>query len=129
MTTSAMPALEALRDALAAVPGVATCRIGLEANMTPADYPMIRVVPSKIGPAGVYGRRRAECLVYFGTPLHEFSDGLEALYSELFDLERQVVEIVETSAAGYVGQYVETITDEDRLEAYKLFAVRCEVEG
>ena len=36
-----MPTLDGLRDALAQLPGVQTCRIGLEANLSPGDYPMI----------------------------------------------------------------------------------------
>ncbi len=127
-TTTVMPLLEAVRDALAAVPGVKTCKIGLEANMTPADYPIVRVVPGVIKPAGVITRRRAEILVYFGQPLHEFSDGLETLYADLLDMELAIVNAIEDSAT-FVGFYRETVTDEDRLDAYKLMAVRCEVEG
>lgn len=125
---SIMPLLEQVRAALASVPGVRTCRIGLEANMTPEDYPIVRVVPGVIRPAGVVSRRRVELLIYFGTPIHEFEDGLESLYAELLELERQVVNVIEASAT-FVGFYRETITDEDRLDAYKLMAVRCEVEG
>ena len=38
---NAYPILTTLRDALAAVPGVATCKIGMDSTMTPADYPMV----------------------------------------------------------------------------------------
>ena len=96
--------------------------------MTPDDYPIVRVVPGVIRPSGVVSRRRVELLIYFGTPIHEFEDGLESLYTQLLELERQVVEVIEDSAT-FVGFYRETITDEDRLDAYKLMAVRCEVEG
>ena len=50
MSTTAMTALEAARDALALIAGVASCKIGLEANISPADYPLIRVVPSRLTP-------------------------------------------------------------------------------
>ncbi len=128
MTASAMVVLEALRTALAAVPGVVTCKIGLEGNMTPADYPMIRLVPSTVSNAGAVTRRRVGVLVYFGKPIHEFATDLAGLYTELFDLERRVVDIIETTP-GLSGFYLETIADEDRLDAYKLMAVRAEVEG
>jgi hypothetical protein len=59
-----MTALEDLRDALALVPGIASCKIGLEANISPADYPMIRIVPSRILDAAALGRRRAEVMIY-----------------------------------------------------------------
>ena len=42
-----MTMLESLRDALAGVPGVQSCKVGLEDNITPDDYPIIRIVPSQ----------------------------------------------------------------------------------
>ena len=127
-TANVMPLLTAVRDALAGVPGVKTCKIGLEADMTPADYPIVRIVPGIIKPAGVITRRRAEMLVYFGQPIHEFDDGLETLYADLLNMELAIVNAIE-DASTFVGFYRETITDEDRLDAYKLMAVRAEVEG
>ena len=56
--------LTALRDRLASVAGIVTCRVGIEANMTPADYPMVRIVPGKVSYAAVLGRRKVDCLVY-----------------------------------------------------------------
>lgn len=128
-----MAALEGLRNALAALPGVATCRIGLEANITPEDYPLIRVVPSRVSDASVIGKSRAEVLIYFGMPIAPFDDTpdtqgrvrLEKLYAALFDMESAVREALATQG----GVYRETITDEDRLETYKVMAVRGEVEG
>ena len=120
--------LATLRDALALISGVATCKIGLEANMSPADYPLIRIVPTRIRTAAVNTRRRAEVLIYFGVPIHEFDGGLESLYSHLFTLEQTIIDTV-LSSAGWLGFYTETITDEDRLDAYKLMACRCDIEG
>lgn len=128
MTASAMTALVALRDACSTVPGVQTCRIGLEAAMTPADYPIVRIVPSAVRSAAVTGRRRSSVLVYFGKPIHEFEDGLESLYAELFALEALLIDVIE-STPGVIGIYQETIADEDRFEGYKLMAIRAEVEG
>lgn len=51
-TTSAYPLLASLKAALATVPDVMSCKIGLEANMTAEDYPMIRIVPSRLMPPG-----------------------------------------------------------------------------
>lgn len=127
-TPSPMTALGTLRDALAAVSGVRTCKIGLEANMTPADYPMVRIVPSLTRHAEVLGRRQVECLVYFGQPVHEFESGLEALYEQIFTLEASLIDAAQ-SAAGIYVQYQETIADEDRLDGYKLMCLRVMVEG
>ena len=129
-----MALLESLRDSLAALPGVASCRIGLEANISPADYPLIRVVPSRLEPgvivvSGQHITRRGEVLIYFGMDVAQ-SEGLEAVYAALFEMESSILAKLSPPPAGVTKvQYMETITDEDRLETYKLMAVRCEVEG
>jgi hypothetical protein len=122
-----MPVLEGLRDALATIPGVASCKIGLEANISPADYPLIRVVPSRIAPGELLeGGSTAELLIYFGADIGAAeSGGLEAVYTALFDLESAIRQKISDAN----GIYRETITDEDRLDTYKVMAVRCEVMG
>ena len=96
--------------------------------MTPADYPMVRIVPSKVSYAAVLGRRKVDCLVYFGTPVHEFSAGLEALYADLLALEALLIDAA-TSGSTYYCEYLETIADEDRVDGFKLMAMRVVVEG
>lgn len=118
--------LGALRDRLSDVAGIQTCKIGLEPNMTPADYPIIRLVPSIIGPSDA-SRRKLDLLVYYGAPLQAF-DGLDAVYGELLRLEEQIVERMRIGD-GYRIRHVETITDEDRISTYKLFMSRFEVVG
>lgn len=136
MTAPVAGLMASLKDALAVLPGLAvndrgevSCRVGLESNMTPADYPMIRIVPSKLQPARTMGRRRAEVLVYFGTPVHEFEDGgLEGLYAKLFDLEEQIIALA-CGSPSYSAVYLDTVMDEDRSDVYKLMALRFDVEG
>jgi hypothetical protein len=115
-----------IRDTLAVVPGVATCKIGLEANMTPADYPMVRIVPSRLSDGAVRGRRAAELLIYFGQPIHEFSSGLESEWQTLLAMESALRDVLVQTGTVF---YRETILDEDRVDAYKLLAIRCEVQG
>lgn len=126
--SAAFTALAALRDHLAEVQGVATCKIGLEANMTPADYPMVRVVLSQVGGAGndLADGRQFGCLVYFGQPIHEFSDGLEALYESLLDMEEALIAAL-GDLPGATVIHRETVFDEDRVDAYKLMALRVDV--
>ena len=124
--------LETARDALAQCttittaqagdPATGSCAIGLEANISPADYPMIRIVPVRITPGKGYGARTCEALLYFGVPLAN-SEGLEAVYEELFDFEAEIIDVLGTLR----GRYIETVTDEDRLDTYKLMAIRCEI--
>lgn len=119
-----MAALEAVRDALGAIPGVASCKIGLENNLSPADYPMIRLVPSRIIPGRPYHGRECETLIYFGAPIAN-SEGMEAVYDGLFALEEAMLAVLRTGG----HRYRETITDEDRLDAYKIMALRVDITG
>ena len=117
-----MAALEAVRTALAALPGVTTCKIGMEDSISPADYPLIRIVPGRITPGRPYNNREVELSLYFGTPIAN-SAGLEAVYSALFALEADIIAAVRVMG----GRYLETITDEDRLPMYKLMVVRAQI--
>lgn len=121
--------LAALRDKLATVPGVATCKIGLEANMTPADYPMVRIVPGRLANGQTLGRRQHDVLIYFGRPIHEFTSGLEGLYAEMLDLEEALIAAMRSLQPGVTAHYRDTIADEDRIDAYKLMAIRATVTG
>ena len=96
--------------------------------MTPADYPMVRIVPSKIAQGGTVASRSDECLIYFGSPVHEFDAGLESLYADLLALEAALIDAA-TGTAGIVFEYAETIADEDRVDGYKLMAIRATVEA
>jgi len=127
--------MAALRARLATISGVQTCRIGLESNMTPEDYPIIRIVPTRLMPARVLGRRRAEVLVYFGNPIQAFEEGLlpeesglEGLYAQLFEREEEIIAAAGT-APEFAAVYLDTVMDEDRTAAYKLMALRFDIEG
>jgi hypothetical protein len=115
-------AMEHARDALAAIPGVVSCKIGIEKNISPADYPMIRIVPSRVTVGKPYSGRSIQALIYFGTPLDE-SEGLESVYAALSTLEASIISVLRTLQ----GRYIETVTDEDRLDTYKLMAILCEL--
>lgn len=73
--------LAQIKGTLALVDGIATCAIGLEANITPSDYPLIRIVPTRLIPKDEVGNRALiELTLYFGDALLESADGLEAVY-------------------------------------------------
>lgn len=122
-----MSLLETLRDALATVTGVQTCKIGMEANLTPADYPMVRLVPSTVRQVNM-GLREIDLVVYFGQPIHEFTSGLEALYESLFTMEAELLAVAKAQTSMMVT-YEETVLDEDRVDAYKLMALRLKIAG
>ncbi len=82
-------------------------------------------------------RRGMELLIYCGMPLLESSDGLEAVYAGLLTLEEAILDAMQfqviqaglTAGAFLRTEYIETITDEDRLPLYKLFASRFVIDG
>ena len=116
--------LETLRDNLADISGVQSCKIGIEAGISPADYPLIRIVPVRFTPGKPYNERTAEISVYFGVDVSE-SQGLEYVYEELLNLEAEILKTIKSSG----GKYIETVTDEDRLDTYKLMFIRFEIEA
>ena len=119
-----MATLEAVRDALALIPGVASCKVGLEANIGPGDYPLVRLVPARIIAGRPYHARECETLIYFGAPIAN-SEGMESVYTSLCELETEILAVLKAQGA----RYRETITDEDRLDAYKLMAIRADIVG
>ena len=116
--------LQTTRAALAAIPGVASCKVGLEQGITAADYPLIRLVPSRITPGRPYNNRTVECQIMFGMDITAAeAGGLEAVYSALFGLEAEIIERLRSLQ----HRYIETVTDEDRLDTYKLMSIRAEL--
>lgn len=120
-------ALAALRDRLGTVQGVTTSRIGLEAGMTPADYPMVRIVPSSLSNGPTTASRTCVVLIYFGEPIHEFTAGLEGQWHSLLTMERTLLSAMRSVPGVRHVKYLRTVTDEDRIEAYKLLAIEAEV--
>lgn len=129
MLASIYPMLTELKTKLTAVDGVATCKIGLEQGIAHEDYPIVRIVPQDIAEGDSYTRRKANVLVYFGMPIDESTDGLESVYSQLLTMEAAIVAASKIFGDGWRSKYLSTITDEDRVEVYKLMAVRLEIEG
>lgn len=114
-----------LRDALATIPGVASSDIGIEANVAASDWPLIRIVPSRIAPGRPYDNRTVDALIYFGDDITK-SEGLVQVYANLLAMDTAI--IAKLSSLGH--KYVETLTDEDRFAGtYKMMAIRCEIVG
>ena len=126
---NAYPILTTLRDALAAVPGVATCKIGMESTITPADYPMVRIVATGSKWGSLIASRLVSIDIFFGLPAHEFTGGLEALYSALCGMEQDLM-IAVLGLQGVVNtNWIETIYDEDKVSAYKLACLKVSIDG
>ena len=130
--------LTQIKETRAVLPGIASCQIGLEANTTPSDYPLIRIVPTRLAPEDDVGHDATlDVTVYFGDALLESSDGLETVYAGLFTLEAAIREAILFTAKRtawlaentMTARYVDPLFDEDRLPHYKMMASRFAVVG
>ena len=127
---SAYAALVSIRDALKGLDGVKSCKIGMEANITPDDYPLVRIVPSVLRDAVPRGiGDDTEALIYFGIPLHEFEGGLEAVYEAMLPFRDTLLEAARKANSVAAVVHVETLLDEDRVEALKLLAIKVRIVG
>lgn len=111
------------RDALADITGVTTCRIGWEANISPADWPLIRITPERITPGRPYAGRTGSVLIYLGIPITE-AEGLEEVYEQLLEFEAEVLLVLQTIGA----RYIETVAEPDEPTTYKRLAIRAEIQ-
>lgn len=128
MMGDVMTILNQIAADLAAVSGVVTSKVGIEPMISPADYPLIRVVPTRLSHADALPRRKIDVMIYYGAPVQTF-EGMAAVYEALCTMEQEIIAIMENGQGGYLANFEETITDEDRLETYKLFASRFTVQG
>jgi hypothetical protein len=130
--------LDIVVDSLKTIDGVQSCKIGLEVGMTANDYPMIRVVPTRIISADNNpGRRTVSVIIYVGVKIFEGPESLAKLYAELLDFESAVrakvmfemVSDIRKQGFFIKTEYVETIFDEDRVPLFKLIAIKLNVTG
>ena len=114
--------MEELAFELEKIDFVSTVKIGIEPNLSPEDYPMVRIVPERLTPNAPYNNRTVETGIYFGCAVSN-SEGMETVYDHLFYLEGEIIAAVKRIG----GKYFETITDEDRLDTYKLMFIRADL--
>lgn len=129
MTSKAETLLTSLRDYLGAVSGVQSSKIGLEVNIEPSDYPIVRIVPSIMQRDSVWQRRYIEALIYFGQAVDQSdSGGLQAAYSAWLTMEEALITACSTWTGG-ICIYDQTITDEGRTAGYLMLALKVQIRG
>lgn len=124
--------LAGMRDACSTIPGLTTCRIGIEMPIVPESYPMLRIVLSETRDSeqGNPFKPLMGVLVYYGEfvrPLDE--GGIDAQYEWLLAMEAAIKTAIIPVGRGWKAHWVETVWDEDRIPGFKLFASRFEVWG
>lgn len=122
MTTSVFTSLDTLSQEIIKIDFVNSVGIGIEPNLAPQDYPMVRIVPQRFTP-GKYNNRICECGFFFGMATND-ADGRENVYKRLFELERELIRIIKEQG----GRYFETVTDEAALDTYKLMYIRADLD-
>lgn len=104
---------------LQTIGAIQTVRIGLEATLSPADYPIIRIIPETMTRTGDYFDREALCRIYFAEPLQLY-DGLIEIYDSLLQLNDQIIKILEASSTVYSAEWIDTLMDSDQIQDYKV---------
>ena len=105
---------------------VKSCKIGLENAIPPSEYPLIRIVAGRSSTIG-YLKAKHQVKIYYGFNLSDF-DGIEVVYEKLYSLEKEIKELIVPDMNPYLCKWIDTISDEDRLDGYKVLCSVFEVE-
>lgn len=121
--------LKEIEAQLQGITDINTVAIGLEASMTASDYPAIRLV-STTNSRGSGLNEDMAFDIYFGDNLHE-SIGIEEIYRKLYEWEAIIKERLDIflTSNGSIVYWKSTISDEDRLQGYKILVSRFVVDG
>ena len=118
-----------LKVLLSDIHGINTVKIGLEPNITPKDYPLIRIVPVESSPTNdISGTTKTTMTVYVGIADKFDKDGLELVYETLEVFETEIKSRFKTSPdSTFIWR--STRQDEDRLSNVKVIAMQVDGEG
>ena len=120
--------LLAIKAELENIANIKTCKIGLEDDISPNDYPLIRIVAASNDGLN-YLHEKFTVKIYYGFDLNEY-DGMEIIYEKLYALEKDIRDAIAPELTGeYVCKWKNTISDEDRLEGYKVLCSVFEVDS
>lgn len=109
------------RDALAQIPAVASCKIGIEVNITAADYPLIRLVLEDSEDANTLYRESTTLAVYAGCKLFDFAaGGIEAQYEWLLATDVAIREAITSAPSESLAVWKRSVYDGDQLPGYKV---------
>jgi len=129
MTTIEM--LQATKALLSNIQGINSVAIGVEPNIHPNKYPMIRIVPVRSERSDRFiGAEKTQLDIYIATHQNKV-DGLEANYAQLNAWETAVKSALEANTQPNTPLYTwqSTIHDEDRLPQVKALILSVVAEG
>lgn len=131
--------LKEIENQLKGIKGIKTLKIGLEPNLSPSDYPIIRIVPSEVKLSDDFDLWACDISfsVYFGAQLHD-KIGLDKIYKELYALEYEIKERLHNfqfepnesrTRGGGLCRFVITRDDGDTLKNFKILVSEFEIKG
>jgi hypothetical protein len=108
-----------MKDCLSGIDGVNTVKIGIETALSPVDYPLIRIVPTKKEHGSAFPRESLSVDVFFGYPTTQADVSLEAVYGQIDIMERVIIGCLETCSC-FTAVFQGTEYDQDQVAGYKL---------
>ena len=118
-----------VKNELVNISGINTVQVGIEAQMKPSDYPIIRIVPTKEFPAEYSSiKDGVDFMIVLGiinkTPLNDY----EVTYRELSGYADSVKGALQNSVNGNF-RWKDTIHDNDEFQSYKRLIMNFEYRG
>ncbi len=123
---SIFDALSEIKKILSVV-NVKTVKLGLEPNISPSDYPIIRIVAgnSEISTGFDGWSENFDFKVYCGYKLDE-KIGVENIYKQIYTLENEIKFLLHNTqifdGAGLI-KFQNTVSDEDTLKNFKVLCL------
>ncbi|MDA3046702.1 hypothetical protein OFO10_05975 [Campylobacter sp. VBCF_06 NA8] len=122
MNTDIYGAIVKIKEKLEGIEGIKTLKIGIEPNISPSDYPIIRIVINKNDLTQSNGwENDIYFSVYFGAKIDE-KVGLENIYKYLYDLEREIKNRLHNHQLenSCLIRFERTQSDNDTLKNFKI---------
>lgn len=132
MAVTRTAALTAIKNKLATLSGVVSCKIGLEQAVSPADYPLIRILcPSR--KRADDKRRSLDVLIYFGLAVDESDSDAETVALALMAMEESIEDLMYAIGGGFIVMFEETseaeaVINGEVMNAFKMLVSRYTVK-
>ncbi len=128
--------LKQIKERLTNLDGIKTLKIGIEPNISPSDYPIIRIVVNRNTIADDFDKWANDIYfsVYFGAKIDE-KKGLESIYEYLYTLEATIKERLHNHQikgelnSDCLIRFENTQSDNDTLKNFKILVSEFKIES
>lgn len=115
-------AIKEIKEMLAGIDGINTLKIGIEPNISPSDYPIIRIVINRNTLSNTNGwENDIYFSVYFGAKIDDIK-GIENIYKYLYTLENEIKKRLHNAQLknSCLIRFENTQSDNDTLKNFKI---------